>query len=257
MKSQLLLVAAVLCLHVEAVSQKPLIEPSTTKPSTTLTKEELEKIPSDRKLADILKAVPEPPSGSSVTSLVPTPLGNAEGFNTSVTTPPGLHTITIKSPGGDKLEIYLPNRVLAGHSFTGSMNVIPATGNSPNVMDGYSVNINGQNVGVDQAYFTVVPASNKFQIALRDKKGKQLGAVDVPLLPSNYSLPSPDFPSSGTAGNLLVINCACDGRLPLDSYFNLGGKPMRILTSTPGTIVVLNNYGVPPVSLTLIQTSEV
>jgi hypothetical protein len=61
------------------------------------------------------------------------------------------------------------------------------------------------------------------------------------------------MPTSGTAGNQLVVHCAANGSLSPNDYFKIGGKPMQILTSTVGTVVLVNTYDVP--GITDIETN--
>jgi len=178
-------------------------------------------------------------------------------FNTSVRTAPGLHTISFTTPQKDVIEVYLPNQILAAHSFTATMKLIPEPSSSDNgQMKGYSLLIGRQKLNVDSNRFNLTlpdGGAEKIRIMLLDPKGKEVGGVEVPLWPATISPPVPDTPTSGTSGHPLVIHCPCTGMLSPDAYFKIGGRPMQILTLTAGTAVVVNNYNEP--GITEIETN--
>jgi hypothetical protein len=258
-KSRLLisLIAAIcgLCLPAGANAQKaPVVDTEKTSTNKTISTEELEKLPnSNRDFSKLLDLAP-----NSGAALVPTVLpSNAPGFVISVRTPPGIHTISFTTPQKDVLEVYLPNQILNAHSFTATMKLIPGpSGSASSQMNDYSLVIDKQKFKVGSNRFDVIlpgGGGDNIRLMLVDPKGKEVAAVDVPLRPATLLPPAPDTPTSGTSGNLLVIHGPATGMLPPLAYFRIGGRPMQILTSTAGTVVVLNTYDVP--GITEIETN--
>lgn len=230
-----------------AQSSRPIVDTEKTSTTKPITSEELEKLPGSR---DFSKLLVSPDPGAA---LVPKELpSNAPGFVTSIRTPPGIHTISFTTPQKDVIEVYLPNQILGAHSFTATMKLIPGpSGSGSSKMNDYSLVIDEQKFKVGSNRFDVtLPAGNaeNIRLMLLDPKGKEVGGVEVPLWPATISPPAPDTPTSGTSGNPLVIHCPCTGMLPPLAYFNIGGRPMQILTSTAGTVVVLNTYDVPGIT---------
>jgi hypothetical protein len=242
-----------LCMSADGNAQhdKPIVETEKTSPSTTITTKELDKLPTNRDISKLLSVAPDPGT-ARVPQVLPS---NVPGFITGIRTPPGIHTISFTTPQKDVLEVYLPNQILNAHSFTATMKLIPGPSGS-GLMNDYSIVIDKQKFKVGSTRFDVIlpgGGGENIRLTLLDPKGKEVGAVDVPLWPATTSPLAPDTPTSGTSGNLLVIHGSGTGMLPPLASFKIGGKPMQILTSTAGTVVVLNTYDVP--GITEIETN--
>jgi hypothetical protein len=120
----------------------------------------------------------------------------------------------------------------------------------------YSLLIDNQKFKVGNNRFDVTLRGGKretFRLMLLSPEGKGVAGAEVPLWLEITLPPAPEIPTSGTAGDLLLIHCPCTGTLTPDAYFNIGGIPMPILTATAGTVVVRNAYELP--GITEIETN--
>ena len=234
---QLSLLAITCCLFTSTrlAAQKEIIDTKTTNPVQTLSSEELNKIPSPRKVADLLKIVP----------------GTADSnFSSSVGQTTGMNFINLSSSISN-IVFYLPNEIYAGQSFTGTMSVRSGPKaqiqNYPFVarwMDGrfrwsengFAGEIIRQDTGEFRLNLTRIETNTSYLFGVPVQPG---GAVPAP---------AAEFPTSGTAGNPLQIKYPTGGVLPENAFFKIGDMPAPILTATAGSVVVQNNYTTPGVT---------
>jgi hypothetical protein len=236
-----LAVCAAVCFCIErGIAQIPV---ETTSPSKTLTTEELNKLPNQPR--DFSKlSLP-----GNVAPREPKVLPDAtHGFVTSIKTPPGLHTISFSTAGKDTVEVYFPNRISNGGSFTATMKLIPGNGESGGKLDDYSLMIEGQRFPLTNGVFEVrLPGQSmeSTRVLLINKQGKQVSGVELPVFAKIVPPTISSLPTSGFSGDLIVITCPCQGALGPSDYIMLGGQAMKILASASGSLVALNTYHTP------------
>ena len=227
----------------QAIAQ---VDTKQTTPTMNITSEELEKLPSNKR--DLSKLILTKPATES-----PTVLSNgAPGFSATLKTPTGLDTIVFTTPKNETVEVYLPKHVSKDSTFTGTIKLNPANGTKTELGNYYLV-IEGQAFHLSNGLFQVpLSGSEMTRVGLVDKNGKVLAGVAVPVYPTVVPPAITTTPNSGTSGNLIKIDCACRGPIGEGDYVKIGGQPMQILASSPGSMVVLNTYETP--GLTEIET---
>ena len=237
-KTRLLAVVFCFGLSNAGATQKPKVDTTKSSTPTTITREELDRIPSSRNPLDVLRNLPPAP-----------------GYSTNTKSPPGLQIITLTTPYKEVIEVYLPGNLVAGHSFTGTIKVSRPPGSNAEQKHDYWISTWNQQFKLEPGSFDINLGEKDSIFAfsvLRDKE-KRAGSWELPLRPYSFLGPAPEMPTSGTAGNQLVVHCAANGSLSPNDYFKIGGKPMQILTSTVGTVVLVNTYDVP--GITDIETN--
>lgn len=229
-------------------SQAPLVDTQKSSPSTTLSQEEIEKLPiKGRDFSKLIQLKPAENAAALAPKMLPV---SAPGFITSFRTPPGLNTIVFTTPQKDTIEVYLPNRVATAGPFTATMKLIPnQTKHGGDQLKDYSLYIEGQRFSTRDGQFNVTMPSEQLagntKFLLLDKNGREVGGVEVPVW-SQITLPSAaTLPSSGTSGNLIVVYGPYSGMLHPDDYLKIGDKPMALLASSGGSLVALNTYDAP------------
>ena len=93
-------------------------------PVTTISSEELNKLPSNKR--DLSKLVMTKPATDSAVVLS----NGTPGFSAQLRTPTGLDTIIFTTPKNETVEVYLPHRLSRDSTFTGSMKVTVVPANS-------------------------------------------------------------------------------------------------------------------------------
>ena len=173
------------------------------------------------------------------------PGGTNSGFAVDVKTPPGLNTIIFATPRKNRIEVYLPNRLFAGKTFSGSMKVEIKNAGDQDELSGYSIRIGGQLTPLSGGVFSLAlpdaAADSTAALVLVDKKGKQKAGVSLPLYPTLSSLPREfDLPSSGTSGDLIVVHGPIEGAIEPTDYIKVGGKNIQLLAKSANQLVALN-----------------
>jgi len=238
-------------------SQTPIVDTKTSSPNSTLTKEEIEKLPTkNRDFSQLALLPPAEDPALLAPKILP---DSAPGFITSFRTPPGLNTIVFTTPEKDTIEVYLPNRLSTSGAFTATMKLIPNK-----IKDGgdqlrdYSLVIEEQHYPLADGLFNVTlpgdETASSTKLLLLDKNGKKVGGVEVPVRPQTtfpFSSAS-TLPSSGTSGNTIVVYGPYSGMLHPDDYIMIGGKPMPLLAFSERSLVALNTYDRP--GLTEMET---
>ena len=177
------------------------------------------------------------------------PGGTNSGFAVDVKTPPGLNTIIFTTQRKNRIEVYLPNRLFAGKTFSGSMKVEIKNAGDQDELSGYSIRIGGQPTPLSSGVFSVAlpdaAADSTAALVLVDKKGKQKAGVSLPLYPALSSLPREfDLPSSGTSGDLIVVHGPIEGAIDPTDYIKVGGKNIQLLAKSANQLVALNTSDV-------------
>jgi hypothetical protein len=235
-------------------SQPPLVDKQKSNPSTTVSREEIEKLPlGSRDFSKLALLTPDENAAALAPKVLPE---SAPGFITSFRTPLGLNTIVFATPEKDTIEIYLPNRLSTSGAFTATVKLIPnKSKNSREELKDYSLSIEGRRYPLRNGLFEVTlpdDHASSTKLLLLDKHGNEVGGVEVPIWP-HVSLSSiSTLPSSGTSGNTIVVYGPYSGMLQPDDYLMIGGKPMPLLAASGGRLVALNAYDIP--GLTLIET---
>lgn len=176
----------------------------------------------------------------------------ASGFVAKVQNPPGLNTIVFEIPRQGSVEIYLPNLLVTGGSFTTTVKLKPFQG--AQIKD-ISLLIGDQIYPLRDGKLDVILPERFLSAAVVSltKNGAELVGVDVPIAKEPPETPFvPTAPTSATAGDVLVITGPAKGKLNPDDYVKIGGKPMQILASSSGSLVTLNTFAQP--GITEIET---
>jgi hypothetical protein len=176
--------------------------------------------------------------------------GPSSGFAAEIKTPPGLNTIIFTTERSNRIEVYMPNRLFDGETFSGSMKVIFKNPGDQNELIGYSLKVGGQQAALSNGIFSVAlpnfAAHSTADLVLVDKKGKQKAGVSLPLYPVLPSLPQDfDLPSSGTSGDLIVIQGPIKGAIEPTDYVKIGGNNVQLLAKTESQLVALNTSDTP------------
>jgi hypothetical protein len=238
-------------------SQAPIVDTQKSSPNTTLSREQIEKLPiGSRDFSKLAVLLPAENAAALAPKVLPE---SAPGFITTFRTPPGLNTIVFTTPEKDTIEIYLPNRVSTSGTFTATMKLIPnKSKHGRDQLKDYSLSIEEQRYPLGDGLFNATlpddQTARSAKLLLLDKNGKAVGGVEIPLWPHiGFPLSSaPTLPSSGTSGNTIVVYGPYSGMLQPDDYLMIGGKPMPLLASGGGRLVALNTYDIP--GLTLMET---
>jgi hypothetical protein len=235
-------------------SQPPLVDRQKSTPGTTLSREEIEKLPlGSRDFSKLALLTPAEDAAALAPKVLPE---SAPGFITSFRTPLGLNTIVFTTPEKDTIEIYLPNRLSTSGAFTATMKLIPnKSKQGGGQLRDYSLSIEGRRYLIRDGLFEVTlpdDHAGSTKLLLLDKHGNEVGGVEVPIWPHVSLSSTSTLPSSGTSGNTIVVYGPYSGMLQPHDYLMIGGKPMPLLASSGGRLVALNAYDIP--GLTLIET---
>jgi hypothetical protein len=176
--------------------------------------------------------------------------GTSSGFASEIKTPPGLSTIIFTTERSNRIEVYMPNRLFHGKTFSGSMKVIFKNPADQNELTGYAIRIGDQQTALSNGVFSAALPSAAVQsttdLVLVDKKGKQKAGVSLPVYPALPSLPQEfDLPRSGTSGDLILVQGPIGGAIGPTDYIKIGGNNIQLLAKSEGQLVALNMNDAP------------
>lgn len=239
---QCLLLALTCCQFVisRVAAQKPLVDPQKTTPTQTLTSEELNKIPASRNILDLIKVMP----------------GTPPSYSTTVGQGPGMNIININGPANESVTFYLPNEIIVGQTFTGTRTSRSVPGGETKTNQFVARWEEGRFHWKDAAFGGEIlrQEPGQFTLILTRQENNVRYGFAVPVQPEGYVPPAiSEFPTNGTSGHPIQIRHPNGGLLPPNAYFRIGGTPAPILTATPGSVVIQNNYTMP--GLTEIETN--
>jgi hypothetical protein len=242
---QCLFFALLCCLFLggRLVAQNPVVDTKQTNPSQTISSEDIENLPGPRKVLDLIKVMP----------------ATSPGYSSTVKQGLGMNIINLTTPANEVMELYLPIEIVEGHSFAGTIMTKSGprseTKMNPFVALWEEERFKWQPTGLESFDAKLAPdGPNDWLLSIMTGAAGAHWTFRVPVQPKDSAPPViSDFPTSGTAGNPLLIRCPSTGLLIPNTYFRMGGTPMPILTSTVGSVVVQNNYAVP--GITEIETN--
>lgn len=176
-------------LSVVGAAQKPVVDTTKSPTNQTLTSEELDKIPTGRNIATLLRTLPPAP-----------------GFATNVKSLSGMDVVVFTTPDKEIIELYVPNDIVAGQSFTGTMRFVsPPSNNGAEQKQNYSFSVGIHKFKLEPGPFHIYLAKEDRDLPIelfKDTEGR-VASWSLPVRPSNFSPSSPEMPSSGTSGNNL------------------------------------------------------
>lgn len=231
---QCFLVALTCCVFAitRVAAQKPLVDPQKTNPTQTITTEELNKIPASRNVLDLIKEIP----------------GTPPSYSTTVGQGPGMNIININGPANQSVTFYLPNEIIVGQTFTGTKTSRSVPGGETKTNQFVARWEEGRFHWKDAAFGGEIlrQETGEFTLILTRQENNVRYGFAVPVQPEGYGQPATsEIPTSGTYGHPIQIRYPTGGLLPPNTYFRIGGTPAPILTSTPGSLVIQNNYTTP------------
>jgi hypothetical protein len=163
----------------------------------------------------------------------------------------GLQRAIFMTPLGSKLSINLPQDLTPGETHSGTI-IAESSGRTDaesaardDEIRNYVIEINNQSFPVTAERFELrLPDSfplNAVEIILRDKDGKEVAKAKLSVA-SQAAPPTTDFklPTSGQAGDLIEIDCPCDGVMADSDYVKVGGEDILVLAESPRKRVALN-----------------
>jgi hypothetical protein len=169
---------------------------------------------------------------------------------------PGIHRIIFTTPQGNQIFLNVPDDMTAGDTLSGTVIAEPAgktdaeRDKSLAEIKDLVVEIDGQQIpAAGKTFKLVLPANSTkkaLAVALRNKRGKGLSTMDVPLLsdPPPYVPTDFELPTYGQAGRFIRVRGPFNGEITDTDALKLAGKEMTQLCESPRGKVVLNTSAV-------------
>jgi hypothetical protein len=175
------------------------------------------------------------------------------GVKTEVVVALGLRRAIFTTPAGNKIFVNLPDKLAPDETCSGTVFAEPAGGpgssrsGAANEFRGYTVELAGQKLPATGKTFELnltssVLKDGVLEIVLRGARGDVSGRAEFPVASRAPSRPADvRLPAFGKAGDLLVVECPCDGRITDEDFFNVGQTRVLPVAESRGKRFVFNN----------------
>jgi hypothetical protein len=167
-------------------------------------------------------------------------------FGLKVTTQPGLLIVTFQTQQGT-VRAYLPDKLFAGESFSGTVEAPPEGASS--APSGYFLQLADQQVMVRNHTFnwTTPAEGGLIPLRLKDFEGTELGHYDL-FIRTYGPRPETHIPEQFRVPDVIQSKAPIPALGPFDgnsksTSFKLGGIPAEVLTEIPGKAMFFCNRG--------------